>query len=726
MPVPSQPFASPRQAPSLASAPLPRRVRDALQDVLALVFDYVAGPLDRVLDDLEQQLQRAAEQADDLSERVKRLAQVRAVQRHRDRLAPRFMELFEGELASIRTPVEPAPAPVESPPGTKWELRLLEDDEASEDALLRAVTMRYESRAGLPLQLLGQRFGVLGGRPAFDAEQLPVGPHRLTELLSAACDVFDIAAETRLQLLHLFERRVLASYEELAGALNEALAARNVLPSMKFVPLRARPRLRDAGGEALQTAEPMPSMPARPGPAPVGDPGASFEFVQQLLTRRRGLIERLRSGGGTRASSAVVPTAQVVAALVPLQGQPIAGLDRVRDELQERFIASGAGMLAADDADVFELVGLLHARINEQLRADSASAALVSRLLIPLLRVALRDHGLFTQPRHPARQLLDAVAAPGRAGTAEDDIDPQLRATLERAVGDVVEHYRDDVRVFEDANATVQEQLRAATRKSEVAERRQIESARGKERLAEARRRAADLIAELAREHALPRATRSLMNLAWADVLTLSLLRHDEESEEWIGQLETTRQIVAVAAGAPTPEGLDTRIRDALTRIGYHDDEAAAIARHLGVGETVDDDAAATRTELAMRLKSRSRLGTQALPNPPSLSPRTPAEQARLEALRTLPVDGWFEFDAEDGPPVRRRLAWIGPASDSALFVNRRGQRAAEVTLDELARLLERGTVRPVVEDSRGVVERAWQATLASLRGFGTDGVGHE
>jgi hypothetical protein len=138
----------------------------------------------------------------------------------------------------------------------------------------------------------------------------------------------------------------------------------------------------------------------------------------------------------------------------------------------------------------------------------------------------------------------------------------------------------------------------------------------------------------------------------------------------------------------------------------------------------VDDEAAASRTDLAMRLKSRARLGAQALPDASPLPPRTPAEQARLEELRTLHAGGWFEFDGEDGVPVRRRLAWIGPTSDSALFVNRRGQRAAELTLDELARLLERGVVRPVAEDERSVVEHAWQATLATLRGFDAAGAG--
>lgn len=718
VPAPLQPFASPYRTPTLAAAALPRRVREALQAVLALVFDHVAGPLERVLDELELQLQRSAEQADDLSLRVQRLGQLRALQRNRDRLGARFIDLLEAELAAIREPAAPttapAPATTEVPPSGTWELRLLEDDEASEDALLRAITIRYESRAGLPLQLLGQRFGVLGARPAMDAEQLPVGPHRLTMLLSDAGASLEISAETRLALLQIFERRVLANFEELAAVMNDALARCNVLPSMTFVPLRTKPRLR---GEA-ESAEHVPAAPV-PATADAA-PAASFDFMQQLLSRRRGLIERLRANPGPgHAHSAFVPTEQLVAALAPLQGQPLPPLDRLRDELQRRFEASGAGVLSGTDSDVFELLGLLYTQIGRQLRPDSVSAALLERLQASVLRAALQDHSFFDRPQHPVRQLLEAVAAPGVVGTADDDLDPQLRSALERATSQVVEHHDDDPRAFEAATEAIQDQLRALARRSEVAERRQVEAARGKERLADARGRAAGIISGLLGGRTLPRVLHALIHQAWADVLTLTLLRHDETSPEWNGQLETTRQIIAVATGDCPPPGLDVRIREALTLIGYHEDEAAAIASHLGAGAALDEDSAASRTELVMRLKARARPGGPTAPDTQTLPPLAPDEQAQLELLRTMRTGGEFEFANDGGAPVRRRLAWIGPVTNNALFVNRRGQRAAEYTLDGLARMLASGSARPVGDDGRGVIDRAWEATLASLRRFG-------
>ena len=63
------------------------------------------------------------------------------------------------------------------------DLRLIEDHELDEGSVLRAIASRHESRTSLPLHLLGQRFGVLAGAPAYDAERLPIG---LPEVLKTA------------------------------------------------------------------------------------------------------------------------------------------------------------------------------------------------------------------------------------------------------------------------------------------------------------------------------------------------------------------------------------------------------------------------------------------------------------------------------------------------------------------------------------------------------------
>ena len=97
----------------------------------------------------------------------------------------------------------------------------------------------------------------------------------------------------------------------------------------------------------------------------------------------------------------------------------------------------------------------------------------------------------------------------------------------------------------------------------------------------------------------------------------------------------------------------------------------------------------------------------------------TPEEQARYDQLRVLPYGTWIEFVTnQQGDMVRRRLSWYSPVTDNALFVNQRGQRVGEQSLDSVARMMVRGQARIVTAERGHVVDRAWQATLNALRSF--------
>jgi len=254
-----------------------------------------------------------------------------------------------------------------------------------------------------------------------------------------------------------------------------------------------------------------------------------------------------------------------------------------------------------------------------------------------------------------------------------------------------------------------------------------VEAARGKEKLELAKHRAAEIIEVAVRDQRLPKFVRALLNQAWADVLTLTLLRHGEDSEEWRKQLEATRHIVATTgrgggSGAP---GLMEQIERALVQVGYHIDEATAIARRLTTGLDEEDDDPASRTELALRLKARARLGEDTETPKPKLPPRSAEEQAAYEHLRTLPFGTWFEFVSnQQGDSVRRRLSWFSPMTDNALFVNQRGQRVGEQSLDSLARMMAVGQARVVTSGRGRMVDRAWQGALNALRSFAGSGAG--
>jgi hypothetical protein len=262
-------------------------------------------------------------------------------------------------------------------------------------------------------------------------------------------------------------------------------------------------------------------------------------------------------------------------------------------------------------------------------------------------------------------------------------------------------------------------QQQASARRAEMAERRSVEAARGKERLAVARRRATAVIDTAIGDLRLPVFHRGMLRQAWADVLTLAHLRHGEEAEEWISLVGDTRDLVLAGAHkVPAPDGLAAQVEQWLVTVGHHEEDAARIARILTASSEEERDDAASRTELAMRLKARARLGEDATAEAPLAAPRTASEEAAYARLRMVPFGTWIAFKGEDGATSRRRLAWWSPTTDAALFVNQRGQRVAESTLDAVARDIAAGRAAIVPADEGGLVDRAWQAVVRSLRAF--------
>ncbi|MET0582958.1 MAG: DUF1631 family protein [Pseudoxanthomonas sp.] len=484
------------------------------------------------------------------------------------------------------------------------------------------------------------------------------------------------------------------------------------------------------------------------GESAVSD-ASSFATLQQLLQGRRIATAPPAGSGGSisagqarqprpadqgRGAGVPLPPHDVLSSLRLLQaappvpakpGQPHRTMLDVQEAMleQAREQHGPQAALVQQDADTFELLGLLYTEIEREVQRDAPAVDLLVRLQVPVAQAALHDREFFLRPQHPARELLNSVAESGAAWLGEDDMDPQLLQKLHHAVDRVVTDYNGDDEVFESVNSDVQAHFQAMARKAEVTERRHVEAARGKDRLEVAKHRAAETIDGALQGRVPPKFVQALLNQAWADVLTLTQLRNGQDSEEWREQTELTQRIAAVtsadadAAGAPVadPE-LTPRIESALMQVGYHADEAAAIARRLSSAE---DDENTSRTELTARLKARARLGEQVEAPKKIEIDRTPKEQECHDYLRTLPFGTWFEFiKNQQGDFTRQRLSWYSPVTDNALFVNQRGQRIGEQSMDSLARLMAREQVRVVTQDKGRLIDRAWRATVGALRSF--------
>ena len=466
----------------------------------------------------------------------------------------------------------------------------------------------------------------------------------------------------------------------------------------------------------------------QPAPSPVVDEQKAFHDLQQLLSQRRNQAERLNPVPPGQRAEMPIPTRDLLQTLGRMGAEPTLPdsiapsiADIKRSLLAQARQQTGKPVaLAPSDSDTFDLVGLLYSHLQREIRDDAPAAALVKRLQLTLLRVALQDRSFFVRPDHPARKLLGTVSETAAKWLADDDIDPQLLAPLQQAVTHAVKHYDGNLEVFEQSNKQLQAHIDTQVRRAETLERRHVEAARGKEKLEAAKLHAEQVLGEVVGEQPLPKFTRALLNQAWADVLTLTFLRHGEGSEEWNRQIDVTRQIAAACTHRdPDVEhtALKAHVVSALKQVGYHEDEADVIAKRLS-SSVRDDEDGESRTELTMKLKARVRLGEDAQKaRKPDLPSRSTHEQECYEQLRLLPFGTWIEFVTnQQGDVVRRRMSWFSPVTGTALFVNQRGQRVGEHSLDSLARMMAKDQVRIVTTQRAGLVDRAWHATINALR----------
>lgn len=487
-----------------------------------------------------------------------------------------------------------------------------------------------------------------------------------------------------------------------------------------------------------------PSLGETSPAAGIGSSGEEIELVDTLL----GLLQRRRESLGqtlpAKASPGVTPVA-LEGALAALQrnrhatargdGQVPLGMRTVKEDLLNQLRAvTPAGetpQLSANENDTIDLLGMLIEELASEQRGASPVRDLLARLQVPMLRVALRDRAFFTSQSHPARRLLNAITESGTFWVDDQGEDTLLFERLRAMVDRITGEQDADINVFEDLLNDLTGFLGTLARKAEIAEKRHIETARGREKLEMARQSAMRAVANLLTGRNTAAIVRTVLEQVWCDVLALTILRYGQDQTMLERRLRVANQLIDAFDIGKQPPDADTRdsiraeLEAGFNQVGYHSDDARLIIDSLFESEAAaKSDNPVSMTEIAIKLKSRTRLGAEtiAVPAAPKVEAPKPvpltAEEASVRQHLTQTAFGtWFEFTV-DGEPARRKLAWFSTMSGRCLFVNARGNRSEELTLDELARRIAAGTAAVVQAREEPVVDRAWKRILVSLKRF--------
>lgn len=375
-------------------------------------------------------------------------------------------------------------------------------------------------------------------------------------------------------------------------------------------------------------------------------------------------------------------------------------------------IASGSRQLGYDpartrfneiDEDAIDLVGILLQTLARSHAAMQRSRALYGRLVVPYLKLALRDDSLFDQRAHPGRKLLEALSEACDGNVGETPQDQQTLTHAELAVGRVVEEYRDDQAIFELAASELRDHLDQQRRQRDLTEQRAADAVSGRERLQHARRSVDDLVATRLSERPLTAGIAEFLTSHWRHYLVQTWLREGPSSAQYLsavaigdGLLQADRDASGALGGKVADKvlelqgplgrcyascGLDaTAARESLAKIvsalAFPDQDRRT---HGLPAEDYPADAADTQTWGGLRLAG----GTDTLDYDLAVAAR----------MRRLRVGQNLRLIEDDGRETAARIAWVSPLTSRFLIVNRRGMRKLVVSPEELAALVGNGRV---------------------------------
>ena len=649
-------------------------------------------------------------------------------------------------------------------------LELVDDNQLSENIVIREFAARLAETCNDELYCLDRRVAQLLGENDVDKLDNPLGPQAICRGLSESCAVLAETAENRILLLRRIERHLHSAQPGIYREINQYLIDLGVLPDIKRSYRRSstEPSLGQAG-HVLPATLPTTSAPGSGS----GESGI-LEILQRLVAARAGEIgtgqpiSSLSSGSspglghalpGLPPSIANRPNQTQQADTGALTNAFFASLEHFRpsegnatiNQIQLIRASEVARQVGPLEAVTIDIVAMLFDFIFNDKNIPNGVKALVGRLQIPVLKVAMLDQTFFANRSHPARRFLDEISGIALRWGGEIDQDDPFYQALAALIERIQNEFSGDVDIFAHALDELSGFVRANERSEESTTKIAADLAVRREREAEAWEKANTLVQETVQKP-MPGIVADFFREQWVHVLQRIAGRQDEDPAAWqdavrlmddlaesVKAKKSSEERTALVRSLPAllsrvNRGLDMINGDRNLRRPFFD---ALVDLHTTALKS-EAQAAAAPTPPA-----RAPAEKPALKPPPAASVSTgegdmivtrsiangveveeitlvgakPAWRADdrevARQVAELKRGDWVEFEQEDGSASRERLTWTSPQRHLMVFSNHRAAKAISISPDALARKIREGQASIVSDES--LFERAMSGVMGNL-----------
>jgi hypothetical protein len=618
-------------------------------------------------------------------------------------------------------------------------LALVENDELEVSVAISGMVSKAASQHSMALFAVSKRLDSLFDNIEIDESNNPLGPKKLSESFGEAADQLEVDIRVRLILFKLFERHVLAKLEPIYENVNAILSGGGVSQDVRNLRHSTEGRSRDGQSAPPKPAGAHPSAAQEPGPSSAstpsgprdrapGGPGGGGELDFEYL---RGLMQGDHPSPA-RVQGPMVSTQELMGVLSQVQASASATpIDPMQTPLRVDFsglVATSQGQLTRPDEDVVNLVGMLFEFILNDDNLAIPMKALIGRLQIPVLKVALMDHAFFSQKGHPARQLLNELSTAGIGWSSgrelkRDALYEKVESIIERILG----QFEQDLQLFEALLAELRTFISKDRRRTQMVEQRLRENESGRARTEEARSEVRKRVAHKMGGLRIPQSVAEFILNVWQRVLIHVHVREGSESKAWrmmLGALDSllwcSQSLKADDDRAHRKElrrHLEGELQRGLALI-IQDPQIAA--RELKL-VTVPLDVIITRDDRLSEDREHDTDGvepTEEIEVPMSEPEDVPTEElldpSLLTQARALSEGTWVEYRDAAGGAKRCKLVGIVNPGERYVFANRRGMKIAALSCQEVAQRMAKGDI--AVLDDSALFDRALTSLITDLR----------
>ena len=733
-------FRPPAETPHRQTPPDRGRLLDSLQKQM---LERVLPALDRALGKVDDYLFDRSQQGD---EEFGLLA-LRELRRQRGQITRRYEEVVQAGFRNLQGASEWFPVD-----GRPSDMSLLSEEELEEQLAVEQLADSLLRLHGPSLEMASKRLAHIAGREELQAQDNPLAPAFLATALRNALGQSELDAGVRIVVFKFFERELAAVLGPAYERANTLMIAAGVLPELRSMARQQPPGPVAPGAQDPQAPAGQMQLPAQVSVADQAMFGNLLGLLQGWRTAMGGAAAgqadaQLRAGGEQApvtklGSNELMSILSLMQQDLPnnalLQKQPGATHRSLADQLRQDVVqnarklgVSGDNLhLDGLDEDAVDLVALLFDVLLDGPQFDANIRRKIGRMLVPYVKVAVKDRRMFLFKEHPARRLLNTVAeaCEGNHGEA-----PQEQALLNRVdytIDRLVAEFNEDVAIFE----TLEQELRAYMaqhrKRFELAEKRATEAQRGRERLDLARSAVAAELMQHRGERDLPPVMDEFLSRHVAHHMTQVMLRDGHGSPRHEQAIQAVDRLLLAFDYAEVRSPLEelptlprAQFEAILGSSGCTGDSAQVAIDSL-------QDALLRLSKGEPAADNQTRMPEQVLiPEPKAIEPEPQLEivagndhldydAAMLDRMRKLQVGSWLQLATSADRVEPAKVSWISPISSRLLLVNRRGIRVLVASAEELAAMAKLGKVS--LREGESVFDNAMHQVADRLKNAAT------